>query len=134
MVNPATSTWDSEAVSVLQRMWGAGNSASVIAAAMHRSRNAVIGKVVRMKLQRANGWPVTMKARTAFQTRTKALSSRTEPARPVSYLKARDFHCHAVLDQRGADGLRMRCGARHLKGASWCQAHYLAYFNHSRSP
>lgn len=134
MVNQATSTWDSEDVTLLRTMWCAGNSASVIGLALHRSRNAIIGKVKRMKLQRENEQPTIMKAPTRSSRPSsnmpkgpKAPPTRREPAKPVPYLHAKNYHCRAVLDQRGSDGLVMRCGERRLEGSAWCRAHYLAY-------
>jgi GcrA cell cycle regulator len=45
-----TTTWPAERVAVLKSMWADGCSASVIAEELGVTRNAVIGKVYRLKL------------------------------------------------------------------------------------
>ena len=51
-------TWIDERVEILRRMWADGFSASLIAAELGYgiSRNAVIGKAMRLGLQHRAGW------------------------------------------------------------------------------
>jgi hypothetical protein len=54
-------------------------------------------------------------------------------AKPVPFLEAKSFHCRAVLDQRGEDGLAMFCGARKLKGSPWCLKHHRLFVQYGRA-
>lgn len=55
MVNTGISIWSDDLIARLEKLWSAGKSAGEIAAILgHVSRNAVIGKVHRLGLTRAN--------------------------------------------------------------------------------
>ena len=49
-------------------------------------------------------------------------------AQAVHILKAKRYHCRAVLDERASDGLAMFCGARKLAGSSFCAEHTRLFF------
>jgi GcrA cell cycle regulator len=127
-------TWTAIAEQTLRLMWGKGASAAMIAAALHMTRGAVCGKLHRLKLNRPivvvrknmNHVPKPPRSKNII---TAPLALATLPpveasaGKPVPFLKAKSFHCRAVLDERGDDGLVMFCGGRKVHG-SWCAKHY----------
>lgn len=85
--------WTDERVDLLKKLWGEGLSASVIAAQIGGiSRNAVIGKVHRLKLSgrgRANAAPARPKKSAAAQPVAAAATAKSSPrsttvVRPVA--------------------------------------------------
>ncbi|MGO4832141.1 GcrA family cell cycle regulator [Rhizobiaceae sp. 2RAB30] len=81
--------WTDERVELLRKLWAEGLSASTIAAQLGGvSRNAVIGKVHRLKLSsrgRSTAAPARQKkAPTAVTTVTKSVTRTTTVTRPVT--------------------------------------------------
>lgn len=80
--------WTDERVELLRKLWSEGLSASQIAAQLGGvSRNAVIGKVHRLKLSsrgRATAAPARQKKATAASTATKSVSRSTTQMRTVT--------------------------------------------------
>jgi hypothetical protein len=114
------------------RMWRYRIPSSLIAEALHKTRSAICGKLSRMKLRRIDMADIKISmpgARTPV--RSEPLRDRAPVkaacAKPVPFLEVRSFHCRAVLDERGADGLALFCGARRVKGSSWCAEHRCLY-------
>lgn len=75
-------TWTDERVELLTKLWGDGLSASQIAAQLGGvSRNAVIGKVHRLKLSRRGTTPATApRTKKATTTTTTATATAATPA------------------------------------------------------
>jgi hypothetical protein len=131
------SVWNNpESEQVLRAMWMQGSSAALIADALHTSRNSVIGKVHRLGLSRTQRKPTTAKQLTrpnvAPLRRKKKPVQR--PGEPVPFLKVKWFHCRAVLDQRGDDGLAIFCGQTKAVGSPWCAKHRRAFTTKPGSP
>jgi hypothetical protein len=122
------SVWDEpNSEQVLRTMWKQGATAASIADVLHTSRNSIIGKVHRLGLNRDGGQQAC-----ASKPKAKSNIVRLRRARkkavvvqggPVPFLKLRWFHCRAVLDQRGKDGLAMFCGEKKVDGTPWCATH-----------
>src|SRR5262249_36843669 len=123
--------WDNpESEQVLRTMWMQGDSAALIADALHTSRNSVIGKVHRLGLSRTQRKPKIAKQRTRSNVvplRRKQAKPKPRPGESVPFLKVKWFHCRAVLDQRGKDGLAMFCGQTKAVGSPWCTKHRRAF-------
>ncbi|MDA9544883.1 hypothetical protein ACM43_10270 [Bradyrhizobium sp. CCBAU 45321] len=139
------STWDDAAEEALRRWVAEGASSSVIADAMHRTRSAVAGKIARLKLKRPEGLSPMTKATTKQPPKSEAqivLAPKPEhklapveatSGKPVPFLQARGFHCRAVLDERGEDGLAVFCGAKKRLGSSWCPKHHHLFVTYGRA-
>ncbi|MCP3472328.1 GcrA family cell cycle regulator [Bradyrhizobium sp. CCGUVB1N3] len=122
------SVWDTpESEQVLRAMWMEGSSAALIADALHTSRNSVIGKVHRLGLSRTRRKPKVAKQPTrrsnVVPLRRKTAKPTKRPGEPVPFLRVKWFHCRAVLDQRGKDGLALFCGEPKTIGSPWCVKH-----------
>lgn len=80
--------WTDERVELLRKLWAEGLSASTIAAQLGGvSRNAVIGKVHRLKLSsrgRSTAAPARQKKAPAAATATKSVTRTTTVTRPVT--------------------------------------------------
>ncbi|MBR0883566.1 hypothetical protein ABIF65_005940 [Bradyrhizobium japonicum] len=132
------STWDDAAEETLRRWVAEGASSSVIADAMHRTRSAVSGKIARLKLKRPEGLSPMTKASTKQPLKPEAIivlaDAPVEAAhgKPVPFLEVKGFHCRAVLDERGEDGLAMFCGAKNRPGSSWCPKHHALFVTYGR--
>ncbi|WP_375791213.1 GcrA family cell cycle regulator [Bradyrhizobium sp. vgs-9] len=139
------STWDDTAEQTLRRWVAEGASSSVIAEAMRRTRSAVSGKISRLKLKRPEGRSPMRKVSTKQPPKAEAsVVLAPKPARklapieavngkPVPFLQAKRFHCRAVLDERGEDGLAMFCGAKMRPGSSWCPKHHRLFVTYGRA-
>jgi len=131
-------TWNEKAEEMLRQMWEDHVPSSLIAEALRMTRNAVCGKLARMRLHRNGmrnlgyshathrvspliGGPRVKKSKPAARPIAPALEVISDP---VPILEAKSFHCRAVLDQRGEDGFALFCGAPKLEGSSWCAAHH----------
>ncbi|MGR3435012.1 MAG: GcrA family cell cycle regulator [Shimia sp.] len=80
-------SWTDERVEILKRMWGEGQSASVIAKELGGvTRNAVIGKVHRLGLSNRAGAAPAGKAaeKPVEKARAEAKVSRAKPAAPAA--------------------------------------------------
>lgn len=78
--------WDDANVATLKKMWSAGATASIIAAAIpYASRSAVLGKVSRLKLQPRmdrNARAATQGVERTTVARSPGVPSRSTPFRP----------------------------------------------------
>ena len=149
--------WTDTRIAIVKKMWKAGSSAREIADRLGSeiSRNAVIGKVTRLKLTRSsNNTPSSGRRRKKVSPMTKRASpTRSTPfidptgrtveqpprvetvmtCEPVEYLQLREQHCRALLDRRGSDGLLLSCGSRRLEkpsggyASSYCPGHDLLF-------
>jgi hypothetical protein len=132
-------TWDAKEEETLRQLWPSA-SASVIARALHRTRSAICGKIARMKLHRRAmavsrsprkkpAEPKPARKRATIKLAPINLTS----TKPVPFLKAKSFHCRAVLDERGEDGLALFCGARKVSGSPWCARHHRLFLTDRRT-
>ena len=72
--------WSSEKEASLERMWRAGETASVIAQTLHVSRSAVIGKIFRLRLSAAGGAPAAASPEHRRRGRTKGQAAPSPPS------------------------------------------------------
>ena len=113
--------WTDERVELLRKLWSEGLSASQIAAQLGGvSRNAVIGKVHRLKLSgrgRATATPARQKKTVQGSTIQKSVARAASAARHVTTVDRRD---------RAADAVRCRTGGASLHPpgprTSWCRS------------
>jgi hypothetical protein len=121
--------WDKpEAEQVLRTMWKQGATAASIADVLETSRNSIIGKAHRLGLSRDGAQQSSQSKPKAKPNgiplrRVRKKAAVVRPGGPVPFLKVRWFHCRAVLDQRGKDGLAMFCGEAKVGGTTWCAKH-----------
>lgn len=148
------SWWDEDRVNLLKDYWSQGFPASEVAASMKTTRNAVIGKVHRLGLEKRGqgknppkGHPSRLRGRrrnsaghgTSRRTHQFSASLALRPAEPpqpvpggVSILDLEHQHCRAVIGI-GDDGLARFCGADKeplvMGESSYCSTHGDIYFN-----
>lgn len=83
----AQSHWTPERDAIAIRMWLAGDSATIIGRELNCSRNAVIGRLHRLKVHRETAAPVRFMtypaARTKVRTARKSLKAKPAPAKLV---------------------------------------------------
>lgn len=131
------STWPEELVIILTNMWTAGKSASDIARVLHKSRNAVIGRVHRLDL------PKRLTAKRLYTPKRKRgdgdiamrmLSRKVSPPKPlpkptpvlqeprnVTLMDLTAFTCKYPTSGDGATTLF--CGHVPQTGFVYCEAH-----------
>ena len=124
-----------------------GWTSGQIAAKMGISRNAVIGKCSRLKIEGNKdrhprksglyGTVVSIKRSRVSNPlgnngrRRKRWVEKPSYSPPfdivplrVSFTDLADHHCRFVLGDKGPDGLSMYCGHPKFAGASWCYDHH----------
>lgn len=141
--------WTPERVALLRELWTAGKSAAEIARALgHVSRNAVIGKVLRLKLQprsaqalkqrraeavkrppkpraKAATWAITSAAEARAPT---LLPPPTPYDGPIPPAPDRGYCQWIEGDPRSA---HTWCGEPAVPGTSWCAHHRQRAYTHS---
>jgi hypothetical protein len=141
--------WSKELTERLMLLWAEGWTATHIAKALGTTRNAVSGKAHRIGLRLPDKQrppkpvpeprPKTVKARAPGLLPVRVPRELfpepiVEVTEPVPFLERRDFHCAAILNERGADGLAMVCGNRALPLRSWCAKHFHLYTEPPKGP
>jgi hypothetical protein len=134
--------WSPDAIRVLTELWNCNTmSASEIAIIMGITRNSVIGKAHRLQLVNKDGRKAVAYKPKIKPKRKKRMRSPQPPQplpepelapAPVEYLDLKHWHCRAIVDGIGSDGLVLSCGRRKLDGSSYCGMHtrkYLACFH-----
>jgi hypothetical protein len=146
--------WTEARIADLRERWTAGESASVIAAAFGTTRNAVIGKVRRLDLERRvvktdargkNLATAKKSYRIAPKVRPQVQSINRAGAANIPSIEVEDFtqrtvdvaslrknivdvglrtECHYPDKDRNADGHLTFCGHPVSGTSSWCAAHY----------
>lgn len=145
MVNTGNSIWSDDLIARLEKLWSAGKSAGEIAAILgHVSRNAVIGKVHRLGLTRANHAIAKSPAATKVKQPSRNAGAviqhlrrappkiKPEPyvvATPVdiaprmlSVLEFTDRTCKYGIGDVGEPGFGF-CGHETAPGKPYCPAH-----------
>jgi hypothetical protein len=128
-------SFSAEDIETITRMWLAGAPASEIGTVLGKSRKSVSGKVRRLKLVRTVKPTVTSSpnfgdmATNLAEGRVRPPQSFTLSAQPltptaVPFLESTRTHCRCVLDERGADGFALFCGAPRQAGSSYCPDHH----------
>ncbi|SRR6266702_4227808 len=144
---PPLDVWTDERVALLTKLWNAGNSASICMAKLRSqtharfSRNAVIGKVARMKLARHPSGPRTVKEKAPcdvashgethlnrdFKAATPARKAEyVAPARPLPRDIPKTFKVREIY---GSDLVAERCTYDEtcpdtpVRGRFYCEAH-----------
>ncbi|HSR71027.1 MAG TPA: GcrA family cell cycle regulator [Kiloniellales bacterium] len=145
-------TWTDERVAELSRLWTSGYSASAIGKILGVSKNAVVGKAHRMRLQ-SRPSPIRRDQRAPVRRRVpmpaRTLGTRpypvSEPAEPVEAPKPEPApHLAARRDGRGPNCLWPIgdpgepdfhfCEAPAVEGKPYCPTHCArAYINRSRA-
>lgn len=151
--------WSDRSIAELKRLYDLGLSAGNTAWEMSRTfgelitRNAIIGKISRLKWGRENQPPHTPKSSQKGPPKTKF---RARPLRhnhfippmaplvqpidlpperspnPVTLMELEAHHCRWPLSD-AADPEFMFCGAHKLDGSSYCSRHYrMAYVHRNR--
>ncbi len=138
-------TWTDERVSELTRLWEAGHSASAIGKQLGVSKNSVVGKAHRMKLQ-ARPSPIkrdgVKKARpraSVIVTVPKSPIRAVPPPEPMSAPRPRLRHsgkgpdCLWPIGDPGDSDFHF-CGQAAVAGKPYCAAHCAkAYITKSRT-
>ncbi len=131
--------WNDADTRELRKLWSANAPSSLIANMLYRSRSSVCGKVSRLKLKREKKPILPTKARVRSRQAKAAQPLNVSNApmkfgsiesyapKPVPFLKAKQWHCRAVLDEKGRDGLALFCGARAVRGHAWCEHHLIRF-------
>ncbi|MCA1452174.1 hypothetical protein I6F35_02955 [Bradyrhizobium sp. BRP22] len=133
--------WTAPEIETLIRDWQSGKSASLIAAELRRSRNAVCGKVHRLGLPLGATQRIQMRA--PSQSRRPLLTQPIQndppgkPHKPVRLFNLRSHHCRALLDASnqanplycGKPTVWLASGAR----SSYCAEHHKK-FHQRRAP
>lgn len=144
--------WNETNMELLKGKWAARESASHIGAEMGITRNAVIGKIHRMKLKKPVALPMPRKKRErkppgGFRASTQHSSavrgpdlSRIPPPLNggIPLLMLDSFHCKAVVGL-GDDNLALYCGhmrqhRANLGMSPYCVAHGNLYYNANYRP
>lgn len=130
------SVWTDERTELAKRMWAGGSSASEIAAEIGQgiTRNAVVGKMHRMKLRGGRPPGVTPKAprkrnRAAKRLLLPSIAPDEIPnLRPIAevwrgipFNLRQRTECAFIVDDPRADV--PCCGAKTVPGQSWCPGH-----------
>lgn len=139
-MNPETRTWTTERVDQLRRFVEAGFSCGQIAGEIGISRNAVIGKIHRLRLWR--GAPPTVRLKTrprrpavltqrrileAAFAQTAAAEETIESAERCSLIELQVGKCRWPIGDPGANDFCF-CGNQAVGGLSYCAGHArLAY-------
>ena len=130
--------WDPEQRATLTQMWGEGKSAGLIATALGKTRNAVVGQVYRLRLEprktdERTNTPTRSQRRNPFRRKSRLLPGEPlevlqmfEVQAPlVSFLDLKVGMCRWPVD---TDEGRMFCG-NHARGTmSYCSPHCAAAF------
>lgn len=145
------SFWTPEKIAALRDLWDTGASASIIGSQIGASRNAVIGKAHRLKLERrsSNDTRAATAARKAKGqigvARPRAVIScvRLEPSplpRPVvtdvarvSFDDLEPHHCRFPVGEPGREAFGF-CGHVKVDGLSYCADHAVRVFNAPAAP
>jgi hypothetical protein len=153
-MNPASVNWkDPEVVADVTRRWKDGQSAGEIALVYGCSRNAIIGKVHRLGLQRTpealrqayrfGNKPLRPKKKAPVVARIERRAADLQKAEPVATAPVFDlslarpmtsrrlYECAAIVRE---DGIEPHvCCMPVVDGKSWCAGHY-AKFTVSTKP
>jgi hypothetical protein len=112
------------------------------------TRNAVIGKTHREKIKLQTPPNVTGRHKAAEPEPRRVADAPiaafrvlapVRHDRGVPYLQLEHWHCKALLDQRGRDGLSLCCGRRRCEDATggltpYCAEHLRLYTTHAYVP
>lgn len=151
--------WNEEHISILKREWGKGLSSSRIGLLVHKSRNAVIGKAHRLKLERLaptphrrgriNGSVIPMvvtkrKKPNNFPPPPKpegwvAKPRRQPPRRPIKTIGFTTNPPLTIMELRsttcrapmgkGEDGMETYCGGETFMNKSFCEGHCALFYS-----
>ena len=133
MNNNGTALWSQDRTDRLKTLWQQNWSASQIAADLGTTKNAVSGKIDRLRLPgRAKSPPRPKRKR---DTRTMHLRLERKPpapiveqpipllCEPVSLFDAEQHHCRWPMGEPSDLNTFRFCGADKVEGLSYCQHH-----------
>jgi hypothetical protein len=139
--------WTADAIARLHQLVEQKLTAAEIAAQLGPgvlTRNAVIGKTHRekIKLQTPPNGVVGREHRARERSRPVvdtpiSAFRRLAPVRHdrgVPYLQLERWHCKALLDGRGRDGLPLCCGRLRWRDTPYCSDHLQLYTTHAYAP
>lgn len=147
-----TTTWTSEQVAELTRLWADGLTTSEIGLRIGKSKNAVIGRAHREGLA-GRPSPITGRSYSALppeerlarlrerwrkrnhvlrerraaergkHSPVKVLRFRSPSAMPQNYTLSQTAKCQYIAGEPSADD-SCKCGKPAIEGKSWCPEHY----------
>lgn len=128
-----TFTWTDERIAELRRLWAEGLSASQVAGEMGGglTRNAVIGKVHRLGLERRRqarprrrSNPISSYRLVPLPEWAPQLKSQRGPTGPLNIrlLDLLPFHCRYPTEEINDRAIGF-CGHPTVHGTSWCEHH-----------
>jgi len=144
------STWSDEDITSLKEEWQKGTTVTEIGKLIGKTRNAVIGKAFRLRLERRcsrNGYTIPVpsqkkKAKTKRIRKTKnmaiigkkAVAPRFYPMAvpitdkaPITIMGLNASTCHAIVGH-GPDGLAVYCGDFTFADKPYCEGHCAMYY------
>ena len=129
---PAPHIWTDELVQKLLTMRRDGFSASLIAREFGISRNAVIGKMHRVKNRNSLGIEyVTGNSMQKIKLPPRSFVKPPKPVgavgNPVPFIRTGSQHCRFIVSDDGDPA--MVCGNQKLNGSSYCEGHHAACYN-----
>lgn len=143
--------WTADVIARLQQLVEQGLTAHQIAEQLGPgvlTRNAVIGKAHRekLKLQTPPHGALDPERKARERSRSPDAPIMAFPVRAVArddrgvpYLQLERWHCKALLEQRGKDGLPLCCGRQRCRDANgsrapYCAEHLAAYTTRAYVP
>lgn len=140
----ASNNWSEEELRILTDLWSANKTAQEIADELgNKTRNAVLGKVHRLKLParctrpdvtaRIAKKPKKEKPPVSRETDRIAQMIDTPPANLVSLLDLRTGQCAWPFGDPKEPGFGF-CGQRCKSGSSFCEGHHRRSFQTTRRP
>lgn len=152
---PVGTPWTKEDDAILAELWCSGVPARIIVDKFpERTRNAIIGRVHRLKLvrnlpdtsskpryaewknrpRRVRSHPFKSRAPIIVQPKATIMREAQSdlfpeaPVDGVSIMELKWYHCRSVADSQSSDGLAMYCGRRTIEGKSFCSYHAAIYY------
>lgn len=115
--------WTEQRVKRLTELRARGWSSQQIAADLGTGRNAVVGKISRLRL------PLPAKP-APVKPAPKPREPKPEmTGDPVPFLDTGPWHCRALFEQKGPAGELMCCGMQVEPGRSYCAPHCDLYYH-----
>jgi len=139
-------SWTPEEDALLKELWCSGMTATKIVESFpERTKNAIIGRVHRLRIERTIPNTGTGHSRiavvrpqrqTPFKPKAPVVMLEAQPQLfppapegGVSLMELRRNMCRDVIDPHGStDGLALYCGKRTIDGKSFCSYHAAIYY------
>lgn len=124
--------WTEEEVTTLKTLWNEKVPCRIIADALAKSRNAIIGKAQRLGLEARKEATRISKpkpaARVILRPRAPPAEPQKQPVEGVSILEVRQGQCRAIIgSSNDSNGLAVMCGEQTYRETPWCEDHFNRY-------